>query len=377
MHSLFRGIALLFGGLCLLPSYSHAEDCQVSVSQPVVDFGRFNRTTLKAQAQQLMLGTRNLGLTVSCPRPQDLTLFFRAPMLDGTRFGLGDQGSYSLRLEQAQLDGLPVELGRLKAPGQAPVASGPVLDWLPQTPLAPLRDGRLAQGRLFSARLEVQGRADAAVLGKGDALLWQGGGVIEAAGASRPLELQAAFAPVACTPQLGNGGLVDFGRIPARQLGQDAGRSWHRAVSLNVRCDAPTRFAISARDNRPASVRAFPGLVNGALLFGVGNTRAGQALGGYAVSIDSGAQGDGVSLAVLQAQANARAWQAPSGPAYLAPDRRLLGFAKAAGSDRDPSAISHLSGLLNIDLFLAPAGALTLDEEAPIDGAATLEIIYL
>ncbi|MEN5236234.1 MULTISPECIES: DUF1120 domain-containing protein [Pseudomonas] len=376
MRSFRRFIPALLAAAGLLPTVGQADDCQVSLSQPQADFGRFNRTTLIKHAQELELGTRSVGLTVTCAQAQDLSLFFRAAQHNGTRFALGDQGSFAVRLDQALLDGAPVELGRFSAPGQAPQASGRALDWLPQTWLAPLRAGQTLPGRVFSARLEVKGWGLPAMLGLTDALSLRAAGQVEAAGGKGHLDVMAAIAPVACTPQLGNGGVVDFGRIPARQLLQETGSRWQRSVSLSVHCDAPTRFALSARDNRSASVRHFPGLVDPTLLFGVGRTRAGQALGAYAVSFDS-VLADGASVSALQAPFGALQWLSPSGPAYLAPDRRLLGFAPGNARQAGPTAMSQLNASLAVELFLPAAGALTLDEEAPIDGAATLEIIYL
>ncbi|WP_167409797.1 DUF1120 domain-containing protein [Pseudomonas sichuanensis] len=376
MRSFRCFILALLAAFGLLPTVGQADDCQVTLSQPLVDFGRFNRTTLIKHAQELELGMRSVGLTVTCAQAQDLSLFFRAGQHNGTRFALGEQGSFALRLDQALLDGAPVELGRFSAPGQAAQASGRALDWLPQTWLAPVHAGQAVPGRVFSARLEVKGWGVAAMLGVTDALSLRAAGQVEAAGGRGHLDVTAAIAPVACTPQLGNGGVVDFGLIPARQLAQEAGSRWQRSVSLSVRCDAPTRFALSARDNRSSSVRPFPGLVDPALLFGVGRTRAGQALGAYAVALRN-VVADGASVSALQAPFGALQWLSPIGPAYLAPDRRLLGFAPDNARQAGPAAMTQLNASLAVELFLPAASALTLDEEAPIDGAATLEIIYL
>ena len=142
-------------------------------------------------------------------------------------------------------------------------------------------------------------------------------------------------------------------------------------------CDAPSRFAFAARDNRPNAVRAPSSEVDASALFGVGKTRAGQALGSYAAWIDNNATGDGNALTAMHGQPGGQGWLAAVATAFLYPDGRLLGFGAQADWGEGPVAMTQFSGTLGVDLYLAPANTLTLTEEAVIDGAATIEIIYL
>lgn len=376
-------MAALAAGLALAASIfapcaqAMAEGCEVSISQPLIDYGLFNRTTLKPQGGELPLGVRSLRLNVHCAQADAMTLFYRALPASAERFRFGEQGSYALRLSDALLDGESVDLAPVVAQGQPPGQADAAIAWLPDKGLTPVKVGSIARGRSFSATLEVRAWGDEAALGRGDAVTWNNSGLLEVAGARRELGLQVGFAPAACTPRLGNGGVVDFGRLQAQQLVRDSATKLQRTLSLSVQCDAPTRFAFTARDNRPNAVRATLSEVDASALFGIGKTRAGQELGGYVTWIDNTATGDGNALNAMHGQPGGMGWQAPAAAAFLYPDGRLLGFGLPADMAAGPTAMTQLSGTLGVDLYLVPARTLTLTEEAVIDGAATIEIVYL
>ncbi|UVJ45137.1 DUF1120 domain-containing protein [Pseudomonas sp. LS1212] len=372
-------MAALAAGLALAASIfaptvqAMGEGCEVSISQTQIDYGLFNRTTLKPQGGELPLGARSLRVNVNCAQPDAMTLFYRAVPAGAERFRFGEQGSYALRLRDALLDGEQVDLAQVAAAGQA----GAAIAWLPDKGLTPVKAGNIARGRSFSARLDVSAWGDEAALGRGDAVTWNNSGLVEAGGSQRELGLQVSFAPAACTPRLANGGVVDFGRINAQQLARDSATKLQRTLALSVLCDAPTRFAFTARDNRPKAVRAPSVEVDAGALFGIGKTRAGQTLGSYVTWIDRNASGDGNALNAMHGQPGGQGWLATTAAAFLYTDGRLLGFGMPADMAAGPTAITQLSGTLGVDLYLAPASTLTLTEEAVIDGAATIEIIYL
>ncbi|UVL64268.1 DUF1120 domain-containing protein [Pseudomonas sp. B21-032] len=370
------GVATILALAWAPAAWAASDDCAVSISQPLIDYGVLNRTTLKPLAGELPLGVRNLVLNVHCPRPQPITLFYRAAPASAERFRFGDQGSYALRVSGALVDGESVDLASLTKTGGVTEQADAVSDWLPDKGLAPIRAGNLVPVRSFSARLEIRAWGDESVFNRGDAVTWQANGLLDIAGVVRELGLQAGFAPAACTPRLGNGGIVDFGRIPAQQLARNSNTRFQRTLALSVQCDAPTRFAFTARDNRAEALRSpLTGFDPGAL-FGIGTTAAGQSLGSYTTWL-ADILGDATALAAMHGQPAGLGWQPVKGAALLLTDGRLLGFGTTDELVAGPKAITHLQGTLGVDLYLAPADTLTLTDEALIDGAATLEIIYL
>lgn len=161
---------LLF--VVVLANEARANNCQVSLSQPRVDYG------LVRQAErgdpQIALGKRTLRLSVACEVPVSMALRFTGVPagLEGFRFGR--QGHFTLSLQSAQVDGKSVELvmphlseepatGRL-LPGHrlvAHVADMPV------------------HGRRFTALVNVETFLPAALLAVRDETTFEGQGGFE------------------------------------------------------------------------------------------------------------------------------------------------------------------------------------------------------
>ncbi len=359
-----KTVALLLAGLV---GIGGAQACELSLSQGEIDYGVLNRTTLKAGDGSWQLAPRQVMLQVSCPQPQDMRLFYRAQAAGPDGFALG-QGRYRLELGQALLDGEPVALGG-------------VIDGRAKASLAPdrgavtVKGGVPVQGRQFSVPVNVVAEASESALRVTDLTQWQAAGVFDIAGQQRDLSLRAGFAPASCTPRLGDGGRVDFGAIAAQRLSLHQPTLLTRSVALNINCEGPTRFALSARDNRAGSARVMKGLAPGSL-FGVGQTALHTPLGAYRARVAADSLGDGNTLTALHGEPGGLSWKvaAARDDAALHHDGRLLGFAQA---DSQPAAISQFNGNLAIDLFVAPLSELRLNEEVMLDGAATVEIVYL
>ena len=90
------------------------------------------------------------------------------------------------------------------------------------------------------------------------------------AASSTDLTVTGIITPVACTPSLANGGVVDYGKRSAKDLQSDRPHStWSgRSLQLTVNCDASTQFALKhlitgRHRKRLAPMRIFGlGLIN-------------------------------------------------------------------------------------------------------------------
>ncbi len=103
----------------LLGANAWGDECQLSLNETVLDFGLMNRAIALVPADERLLGERRLSLTLNCPNPTDMSLFYRGIAAGAERFQFTSRGSYSLRASDALLDGQAVELGLL-ACGQRP-----------------------------------------------------------------------------------------------------------------------------------------------------------------------------------------------------------------------------------------------------------------
>ena len=189
------------------------------------------------------------------------------------------------------------------------------------------------------------------------------------------LAVTGLITPMACTPLLSSGGLVDFGKISRNDLNVANGtRLPHKYLTLTVNCNAPGRFALRMRDNRDGTAH-----VNSEIFYGLGLDTRGNKIGVYSVSFDP-KQTVVDELAVVygtESTTGGLAWR----PANLNPidigSRSLLGFTDVVGSNAGPSAIQTLSSTLKLEATINARQNLDLSVETPMDGSATLEVVYL
>lgn len=355
-----------------------AEECQLNLSESVLDFGLMNRAGASMPATERLLGERRLSLTLNCPNPTDMSLFYRGLASGTERFRFTERGSYSLRVSDAVLDGQAVELGLLSGSGQPAIRTGAILGWRPEHGIVPMRGGVPVNGRSLSLQVEAKAWAQEEASRVTDAVTWDTSGVFDAinAGRSREVRLQARFAPAACTPSLSNGGTVDFGKLSVMDLNMDKDTALpDRPLVVSVACDAPTAFTLRLQDNRLGSATGPADETT----FGLGLDARQQKIGRYRlvfdplrVTADSFAQ-----LYRTDSATGTSAWSSASASPLAIGTGRYLGFGASAGSTGGPVPIQQLSATASLEAVIAPLGSLDLGSEVRLDGAATLELNYL
>lgn len=130
--------------------------CRLSVSNPVVDYGLMSRWQLEdIGAGRVSPGARSLTVSVVCPYSRTMSLRVEGEDREG---GLryGEHGTTRLRLLDAQLDGNAVELRTVTPAGVITESGGQRLVLKAGQRLAPVMQGRLAEGKTLTARLEIQ-----------------------------------------------------------------------------------------------------------------------------------------------------------------------------------------------------------------------------
>ncbi|MFL1525267.1 DUF1120 domain-containing protein [Pseudomonas sp. O230] len=198
------------------------------------------------------------------------------------------------------------------------------------------------------------------------ALLLTGGSSAFAA-SSTDLTVAGIITPVACTPSLANGGVVDFGKWSVKDLNQTNWTFLGRpSLKLTVDCDAAQTFALHLKDNRENS--AFR-----SHLYGLGLINTNQKLGGFDLGF-SGATTENGSIDVLVSADRGTTWS-PSTVAGHVPGT-WTAFGDRSTGTLLPTPIKNLTVDMEVGAIIARTDSLTLTDEVPIDGAATLEVIY-
>ena len=187
------------------------------------------------------------------------------------------------------------------------------------------------------------------------------------AASSVDLSVTGAITPGACLPDLSEDGIVDFGKIPAKDLNVNLSTELPMVtLKLSVNCEGKTLFALNGRDNRRGSAH-FSLSSN----YGLGLINGDQKLGSYGIGVFNPVADTPVYP--LFSSDHGKTWLVNSSGSYMGHD-----YWNGFGLEMDtPIALQNVTVDLRIRTYIAPARTLTLTEEVPLDGSATLDVVYL
>ncbi|HEF4757824.1 TPA: DUF1120 domain-containing protein [Pseudomonas putida] len=186
------------------------------------------------------------------------------------------------------------------------------------------------------------------------------------AASSVDLTVTGLITPSACTPTLANGGVVDYGKISAKDLNVDQSTIIAKQnVQLNVTCDAATLMALETKDNREGS-NPYPSVRT----FGLGLINGNEKLGRMALYFDD-AIADGTQVRPIISRDGGTSW---TGMVTLQKD----GITSVAELNTVvPLPFQVLTANIQVAPEIAPTKDLTLTNEVSIDGSVTLTVRYL
>ncbi|AFQ50026.1 DUF1120 domain-containing protein [Burkholderia cepacia] len=188
--------------------------------------------------------------------------------------------------------------------------------------------------------------------------------------AGADLSVSGRIQPGACSLALGNGGTIDLGTISPKDLKEDEATVFDQhEISLGIHCQAPTKVAFRALDNRAGT--ALDGY-----WFGLGAS-GGKSVGRYSL-VPRSRVGDGAELVHLM-KSDGGAWKVPPGGSTATTwgiDPSVLSSWAEPGQTL-PQAFRNISSRLGFYIQIAPTKDLDLSQQVPIDGSATMELIYL
>ncbi|WP_242171488.1 MULTISPECIES: DUF1120 domain-containing protein [unclassified Pseudomonas] len=199
------------------------------------------------------------------------------------------------------------------------------------------------------------------------ALLLTGASTVFAA-SSVDLTVQGLITPSACTPSLSSGGMIDHGKVAAKDL-SPINWTWlgDHTLQLNITCEAPTLLALQGVDNRGDSPDAFNG-------YGLGLVD-GIKLGMYMLSLDNATSG-GAPISVLESSDSGLTWQ-ENAPGDVMPVAYLASFGDRSTGSWAPTPVQNVTSDMKVATMLRPTAGMNLANEIPILGSATLEVKYL
>nr|WP_314528593.1 DUF1120 domain-containing protein [uncultured Pseudomonas sp.] len=179
------------------------------------------------------------------------------------------------------------------------------------------------------------------------------------------LVVKGLITPSACTPTLSNSGVIDHGKISAKDLKPTLPTTLGvRPLTMEVSCDAATLFALRGIDNRA-------GTSNSIYNFGLGLINGTQKLGWFWMTLEKPIADD-IPVRLITSW-DGTTWSTDNVFWHVG---LWAGFA-TVDDLAQPIAIKKLAAQIRVRTVVSPANNLELSNEVPIDGSATMEVKYL
>lgn len=203
---------------------------------------------------------------------------------------------------------------------------------------------------------------------------------LNAQASSIEVKVKGTISPAACTPTMAGGGEINYGTIPAANVkATEFTVLDDKPVAFSISCSAPTKVALRATDNRASSrISGVQSAINGSYSnnanFGLGAV-AGKNVGGYVMLINQDSYtADTASVKTVASLDTGTTWVNTSGTLNNISNVLTSWSATAGGL---PVSFKELAGTLTVRTALNKASELTLTSDVPLDGSATLELVYL
>ena len=108
-----RLMGILFLLTLCLPGLSYAEDCQITLSQPVVDYRQMRRDNIVTTQQNWhKMPEREVNVNVFCPEKQKMAVFVQGAAGEKGRFQFGQNGGLGVKVDSLTLDGKSYSVGK-------------------------------------------------------------------------------------------------------------------------------------------------------------------------------------------------------------------------------------------------------------------------
>ena len=201
------------------------------------------------------------------------------------------------------------------------------------------------------------------------------------------LQVQGKLTAASCTPELSNGGVIDYGYIHLSALSAtEANPLGFKDIDLTINCTAPTKVAWTTADNETDSqpsptvnVRMPTGSMVSTPTFqayGVGKTDDGVAIGNYVIFMGQSPTYDGNVGSVIYHHPDWGPGRWVAGPPSLRNDGYALMTVASSGA-LEPIAFSRAVFKLFTSLSIKDTASLNIKDDTELKGQATITLHYL
>lgn len=202
------------------------------------------------------------------------------------------------------------------------------------------------------------------------------------AGETAVMKVTGILTNAACTPALGNGGVIDYGYIRLGELSNTSNNKiGQKQIPVTINCTAPTKVGFTITDNRGDSNAQLPVDIGSNInqtdkyyTYGVGMTNDGKKIGNYSMWM-TGTTVDGKSVDSI---ANNHDWEATRWQKTGVP--RSDGFQTVAFAETGtttPMAITTANFNFVTNLVIWDTSTLAITDDTALDGQNTMTLVYL
>lgn len=192
------------------------------------------------------------------------------------------------------------------------------------------------------------------------------------AASSVDLTVKGSITPSACVPSITQDGIVDFGKLAAKDLNLNSTTPLPIAdLGLSLICEAPTLFALHGKDNRVGTSYYDHSHLYG---LGIANDDPNQKLGNYRIDVLNPVAD--TEVIPLFSTDRGQYWLANPFGTYFQ-HTAWVAFGEHNNGVNAPKPVGNVTVDLRIRASIAPLRTLTVTEEVPLDGSVTVDVVYL
>lgn len=197
------------------------------------------------------------------------------------------------------------------------------------------------------------------------------------------IKVKGTLTNSACSPEIGNGGVIDYGAIHLGELSATTNNViGQKQVPVTITCTAPTKVGFTILDNSSDSDAHLPVDINtnknvtlDHYTYGIGNTTEGVKIGDYGMWMtDITADGNTVdTIAHNDDWSDENLWKQTSIPRNDA----FCTMAFAQTGTTTPLAITTANFNFVTNLVIRDTTSLAITDDTALDGQATMTLVYL
>ncbi|HDC4527985.1 DUF1120 domain-containing protein [Enterobacter cloacae subsp. cloacae] len=202
------------------------------------------------------------------------------------------------------------------------------------------------------------------------------------AGETAVMKVTGILTNAACTPALGNGGVIDYGYIRLGELSDTSNNKLgQKQIPVTISCTMPTKVGFTITDNRSDSNAQLPVDIGGNMnqtakyyTYGIGLTNDGKKIGNYGMWM-TGTTVDGKSVDSI---AHNHDWGSTTWKKSGIP--RSDAFQTIAFADTGtttPMAITTANFNFVTNLVIWDTSTLAITDDTALDGQNTMTLVYL